>query len=172
MEAVTLANSAVPETAMSGMCGESAGEWHAPPDPRFAHPTSRPNIPTDPPHRPAKPWTGTHNSAYVSSNWQGTVPSTNPSTSVSFASNQNLLVDYLREFMDEKDKVACKVSKTQLKSFDIISNGKCANGVPCSDPTQFVSTLCAFVCPLAGPPPSTLYCGESHQSDLQLLTGF
>jgi hypothetical protein len=38
-------------------------------------------------------------------------------TSVVLPSNQNLLVDYLREFKDEKDKAICKMSKTQLKLF-------------------------------------------------------
>jgi hypothetical protein len=67
-----------------------------------------------------------------------------PCSSSSFASNQNLLVDYLREFKDENDKAVCKKSKTHMKVFDIISNGKCVNGVPCSDPTQFLSVRCAF----------------------------
>jgi hypothetical protein len=53
-------------------------------------------------------------------------------------------LDYLREFKDEKDKAICKMAKTQLKSFGLISNGKCVNGVPFSDPTQFLSALCSF----------------------------
>jgi hypothetical protein len=65
-------------------------------------------------------------------------------TSVVLPSNQNLLVDYLREFKDEKDKAICKMSKTQLKLFGLISNGKCVNGVPYSDLTQFLSALCSF----------------------------
>ncbi len=80
----------------------------------------------------------------VPSNQQATGPSTNPTTSVSLPSNQNLLVDYLREFKDEKDKVICKISKTQLKVFVLISNAKCVDGVPYSDPTQILSALCSF----------------------------
>jgi hypothetical protein len=71
-------------------------------------------------------------------------PANNATTAASHYSNQNLLVDYLREFKDEKDKAICKMSKTQLKLFGFISNGKCVNGVPYSDPTQFLSALCSF----------------------------
>jgi hypothetical protein len=46
--------------------------------------------------------------------------------------------------MNEKDKIICKMSKTRLKVLDIISNGKCVTRVPYSDPTQFISALCAF----------------------------
>jgi hypothetical protein len=53
-------------------------------------------------------------------------------------------VDYLREFKEEKDKVICKMSKTQLKMLGLVSNGKCISGVPYSDPTQFLSALCSF----------------------------
>jgi hypothetical protein len=38
-------------------------------------------------------------------------------------------------------KAICKMSKTQLKLFGITTNGKCVNGVPYSDPTQFLSAL-------------------------------
>jgi hypothetical protein len=41
MEAMALANTVVPETAMSDMCEEAAGERHVPPDTRSAHPASR-----------------------------------------------------------------------------------------------------------------------------------
>ena len=41
MEAMALANTVVPETAMSDMCGKAAGEQHVPPDTRSAHPGSR-----------------------------------------------------------------------------------------------------------------------------------
>ncbi len=79
----------------------------------------------------------------VQSNQQAAGSYTNPTTSVSLPSNQNLLVDYLREFK-EKDVVICKMSKAQLKLFGVISNGKCVNGVPYSDPTQFLSAHCSF----------------------------
>jgi hypothetical protein len=105
------------------MCGEAAGERHVPPNPRSAHPASFSNIP---------------------SNHQAAGPATNPTAAVSLHSNHNLLVDYLREFKDEKDKAICKMYKTQLKLFGIFSNGKCENGVPYSDPTQFLSALCSF----------------------------
>ncbi len=59
-------------------------------------------------------------------------------------SNQNLLVDYVREFKEEKDTPVCKMSKAQLKDFGIISNGKCVNGVPYADPSQFLSVLGSF----------------------------
>jgi hypothetical protein len=55
-----------------------------------------------------------------------------------------VLVEYLREFKEEKDKSICKVSKADLKVFSIISNGKCVNGAPYTDPSQFLSALCAF----------------------------
>ena len=58
--------------------------------------------------------------------------------------NKNVLVEYLREFNEEKDKSICKLSKADLKVFSIISNGKCVNGVPYTDPSQFMSALCAF----------------------------
>ncbi len=84
----------LPETAMSDMCGEAAGEWHARPDPGFVHPASRSNISDSLSPQPANPLAGTHNVASVPSNQQATGPSTNPTTSVSLPSNQNLLVDY------------------------------------------------------------------------------
>jgi hypothetical protein len=43
-----------------------------------------------------------------------------------------------------KKTAICKMSKTQLKVFGLISNCKYINGVPYSDPTQFLSTLCSF----------------------------
>jgi hypothetical protein len=91
MEPIALANTVAPETAMSDMCGETAGERHVPPDPRSAHPASFSNIP---------------------SNHQAAGPATNSMAAVSLHSNQNLLVDYLREFKDENDKAICKLSKT------------------------------------------------------------
>ncbi len=48
------------------------------------------------------------------------------------------------EFNDENDKAIYKISNTQLKVFGLISNGKCVNGAPYSDPTQFLSVLCFF----------------------------
>ncbi len=123
MEAIALANTVVPETVISDMCREAAGERHVPPDPLSAHPTSFSNIP---------------------SNHQAAGPATNPTAVVSLHSNQNLLVDYLRELKDEKHKAICKMSKTQFKLFGIISNGMCVYGVPYSDPTQFLSALCSF----------------------------
>jgi hypothetical protein len=80
----------------------------------------------------------------VGSNQQAAGPSTNPTTIVSRSSNQNLLVDYLREFQDKKDKAICTMSNNQLKFFGLIPNGTCVNGVPYSDPTQFLSVLCSF----------------------------
>jgi hypothetical protein len=73
----------------------------------------------------------------VPSNQQVAGSSTIPTTSVSLPPGQNLLADYLREFKEEKDKAICKMSKTQLKMFGLISNGKCVNGVPYADPTHF-----------------------------------
>jgi hypothetical protein len=97
------------------------GERHTLPDTRSAHPAaSLPNTTV-----------GSHGHSTL--------------TSVELPSNQNLLVDYLREFKDEKGKAVCKMSKTQLKLFGLISNGKCVNGVPYSDPTQFLSALCSFL---------------------------
>jgi hypothetical protein len=105
MEAVAQATTVVPETAMSDMCEEAVGEWHAPPDPRFVHLAGRPNISTNPPPRPASPWAVSHNLAHVPSNQQATV---SPTTSVSLDTNHNLPVDYLRYFKDEKIMAVCK----------------------------------------------------------------
>jgi hypothetical protein len=80
----------------------------------------------------------------VPSNRQIAGSSTIPTTPVSLPPNQNLLVDYLREFKEEKDKSICKMSKTQVKMLGLISSGKCVNGVPYADPTQFLSVLCSF----------------------------
>jgi hypothetical protein len=63
---------------------------------------------------------------------------------VSIASNQNLLVTYLREFSDENGKAVCTLSKAMLKVFGIISNGMSVNDVLYSDSTQFLSLLCTF----------------------------
>jgi hypothetical protein len=43
MEAVALSNTVVLETAISDMCEEAVGDWHAPSNPQFAHLASRPN---------------------------------------------------------------------------------------------------------------------------------
>jgi hypothetical protein len=45
IEAMALANTVVPKTAMPDMCGEAAGERRVPPDPRSAHAASRTNVP-------------------------------------------------------------------------------------------------------------------------------
>ncbi len=145
MEAMALANTVVPETAMSDMCGEAAGERHVPQDPRSAHPASRSKIPVSSHSQSANLLADAHNMVSVQSNQQAARSSTNPMTSVSLPSNQNLLVDYLREFEEEKDKAICNMSKTQLKLFGLISNGKCVNGVPYSDPTQFLSCSAHFL---------------------------
>jgi hypothetical protein len=144
MEAMALANTVVPETAMSDMCREVAGERHVPRDPRSAHSASRSNIPVSSHSHSVNLSADAHNMVSVQSNQQAAGSSTNPMTSVSLPSNQNLLVDYLRELKEEKDKAICKMSKTQLKLFGLISNGKCVNGVPYFDPTQFLSALCSF----------------------------
>ncbi len=144
MEATALVNTVVPETAMSDMCGEAAGERHVPPDPRSAHPASRSNIPVSSHSQSVNLLADAHNMAPVQSNQQAAGSSTKPTTSVSLPSNQNLLVNYLREFKKEKDKANCKMPKTQLKLFSFISNGKCVNGVPHSDPAQFLPALCSF----------------------------
>jgi hypothetical protein len=123
IEAMALANKVVPETAMSDMRGEAAGEWHVPPDPRSAHAAGRSNIPVSLHPQAAHLLAHAHNLASVRSNQQASRPSTNPTTTVSSPSNQNLLVGYLREFKDEKDKAICKMSKTQLKLFGLISKG-------------------------------------------------
>jgi hypothetical protein len=120
LEAAALANTVIPETAIPDIYAEAVEGRHTLPDPRSVHPAASLTNPT----------VGSHG------------PST--STSVVLPANQNLLVDYLREFKDEKDKAICKMSKTQLKLFGLISNGKCVNGVPYSDPTQFLSALCSF----------------------------
>jgi hypothetical protein len=142
MEALALANTVVPESAMSDMCGEAAGERYVPPDPRSAHPASCSNIPVSSHSQSVNLLADEHNMVSVQSKKQAAEISTNPTTSVSLPSNQNLLVDYLREFNAEKDKAICKMSKTQLKLFDLISIGKCVNGVPYFDPTQFLSAIC------------------------------
>jgi hypothetical protein len=129
MEAMALANTVVPETAMSDMCGEAAGERHVPPNPRSTHPASRSNIPISSHSQSVNLLVDAHNMGSVQSNQQAAGSSTNPSTSVSLPSNQNLLVEYLREFKEENDKAICKMSKTQLKLFGLISNGKCVNDV-------------------------------------------
>jgi hypothetical protein len=144
METIALANTVVPETAMSDMCGEAVGERHAPPDPHSTHPASRSNIPNSSHSQSANLLLDAHNIVSVSSNQQVAGSSTIPTTSVSLSPNQNILVDYLREFKEEKNKAICKMSKTQLKMFGLISNGKCVNGVPYADPTQFLSALCSF----------------------------
>jgi hypothetical protein len=144
MEAMALANTVVPETAISDMCWEAAGEWHVPPDPRSAHPASRSNIPVSSHSQSVNFLADAHNMVPVQSNQQAAGSSTNPTTSVSLPSNQNLLVDYLREFKEEKDKAICKMSKTQLKLFGLISNGKCVHEVPTvfrSDPVSLSALL-------------------------------
>jgi hypothetical protein len=145
MEGMALANTVVPETAMSDMCGEAAGERQVPPNLRSAHSASRSNIPVSSHSQSVNLVADAHNMVPVQSNQVAARSSTNPTTSVSLPSNQNLLVDYLREFKEEKDKAICKMSKTQLKLFGLISNGKCVNGALYSaDPTQFLSALCSF----------------------------
>ncbi len=145
LEAVALANPVVPETAMSDMCGEAIGKRHMPPDPRSAHrAASLSNIPVSSHGQSVNLFADEHNIDFVQSNYPAAVSSTNPTTPVSLPQDQNLLVDYLREFKEEKDKDICKMSKTQLKMFGLISNGKSVNGVPYTDPTRFLSALCSF----------------------------
>jgi hypothetical protein len=144
MGAMALANTVVQETTMSDMCGEAARERHAPPDPCAAHPASRSNIPNSSHFQSANLLLDAHNMVSVPSNQPVAGSSTIPTTSVSLPPNQNLRVNYLREFKEEKDKAICKMSKTQLKMFGLISNGKCVNSVPYADPTQFLSALCSF----------------------------
>jgi hypothetical protein len=144
MEAMALANTVVPETAMSDMCGEAAGERHVPPYPRSVYPASRSNIPVSSHSQSVNPVADAHNMVSVQPNQQAAESSTIHTTSVSLPSNQNMLVDFLREFKEEQDKFICKMSNTQLKLFVLISNGKCVNGVPYSDPTQCLSALCSF----------------------------
>lgn len=146
LEKFALANTVIPEAGAIDMDREAVGEGQAPPDPRAAHPATRQPASMIPLPGSVNPVSNTQNLfASISTNHHP-VPtsSTNPVAAVSDAANQNLLVDYLREFKEEKDKAVCKMSKTQLKMFGIISNGKCVNGVPYSDPTQFLSALCAF----------------------------
>jgi hypothetical protein len=146
LEAAALANTVIPEAGANEIIGEAAGEGYGPSDPRFAHPASQQPVPVN-------PLPGSVNTALnvnrllapISANHQPVLATTaNPVSAVSEVANQNLLVDYLRECKDEKDKAVCKMTKTQLKVFGLISNGKCVNGVPYSDPTQFLSTLCSF----------------------------
>ncbi len=70
------------------------------------------------------------------STWDNTI---NPSDGSGFNGLQSEFVGWLLAGVS-----ACKMSKTQLKVFDLISNGKCVNGVPYSDPTQYLSALCSF----------------------------
>jgi hypothetical protein len=104
MEAMALANTVVPETAMSDMCGEAARERHVSPDPRDVHPASRSNIPASLHPQLANFLADAHNMTSVRSNQQASGPSTNPTTTVSLPSNQNLRVDYLCEFKDEETR--------------------------------------------------------------------
>ncbi len=143
MEAIALANSVVPETTMSVMCGEAAGERHVPPDPRSTHPASRSNIPISSHCQSIGQFVIRRQQHGIGSVKSGS--STIPTTPIALPPNQNLLVDYLREFKEEKDKAICKISKTQLKMFGLISNGKCVNGFPYADPIRFLSVLCSFL---------------------------
>jgi hypothetical protein len=96
LEAAALANTVIPETVIPDIYADAMGERHTLPDPRSDHPAaSLPN-----------PAVGSHGPSSL--------------TSVALPANQNLLVDYLREFKEEKDKAICKMSKTQLKLFGII----------------------------------------------------
>jgi hypothetical protein len=82
MEAMALANTVVPETAMSDMCGEATEERHVPPDPRSVHPASRSDIPANLQPQPTNLLADANNMASVQSNPQAPVPSTNPTTTV------------------------------------------------------------------------------------------
>jgi hypothetical protein len=103
LESAALANTVILETAIPDIYAEAVGERHTLPDPCSVHPAAS----------LSNPAVGSHG------------PSTSTSTSVALPANQNLLVDYLREFKDEKDKAICKMYKAQLKLFGLISNGKC-----------------------------------------------
>ncbi len=83
MEAMALANTVVPETAISDMCGEAAGERHVPPDPRSAHPASRSNIPLSSHSQSVNLLAEAHNTVSVQSNQLAAVSSTDPTTSIS-----------------------------------------------------------------------------------------
>ena len=146
LETAALANTVIPEAGANDIDGEDAGEGHGPPDPRFAHPASRQPVSMNPLPGSVNPVLNVNRLlASTSANHQPVLATTaNPVAAVTDVANQNLLVEYLRECKDEKDKAVCKMTKTQLKMFGIISNGKCVNGVPYSDPTQFLSTLCSF----------------------------
>jgi hypothetical protein len=93
LEAVALANTVVPETVMSDMCGEAFGEGHMSPDPRSAHPVaSLSNIQVSSHGQSVNLLADAHNIDFVRSNFPAAVSSTNPTISVSLPSNQNLLV--------------------------------------------------------------------------------
>jgi hypothetical protein len=87
MEAMASAKTVVTETAMSDMCGGTAGERHVPSDPRPVDPASRSDIPADLQPQPVNLLADAHNMASVQSNQQAPGPSTNPTTTVSLTSN-------------------------------------------------------------------------------------
>jgi hypothetical protein len=81
LEAAALANTVIPVTVIPDIYADAVGERHTLPDPRSAHPAASLSNPTVGSHGPLT------------------------STSVALPAIQNLLVDYLREFKDEKTRL-------------------------------------------------------------------
>jgi hypothetical protein len=84
---------------------QPASGMHHPTRALFFYPASRSIISDNLSPQPANPLAGTQDVASVQPNQQATGSSTNPATSVSLPSHQNLLVNYLREFKDSVEVV-------------------------------------------------------------------